>query len=381
MHDVLIAGAGPAGSVAATLLARVGVRVQLVDRARFPRDKLCGDSLNPGALACLRRLGLAGGLEGRGLRVDGMLVTGPGGVRIEGRYPPGLTGRIIRRRELDQHLLELAVRAGADFEEGVAVRGAAVTAEERGVARVGGVRAAWRGRAERTLPARVTIAADGRRSALAFGLGLARHPPSPRRWAVGACFDGVLGTSSLGEMHVRSGGYFGVAPLGSGLTNGCLVTPGSRLTRAGSPASALYGAIGDDPELRERFAGARIVTPPIVLGPLAVELIRAPGPGLLLAGDAAGFIDPMTGDGLRFAVRGAELAADAALELLESGRTRPSLARRRRAAFAAKWRFNRALRRLVDAPGAVTAAALGARLAPAALRALIRYAGDCGDFC
>jgi flavin-dependent dehydrogenase len=86
----------------------------------------------------------------------------------------------------------------------------------------------------------------------------------------------------------------------------------------------------------------------------------------------------MTGDGLRFAVRGAELAAEAALELLESGRTRASLTRRRREAFAGKWRFNRALRQIVDIPAAVNVASLGASLAPAALRAAIRYAGDCG---
>ena len=71
--------------------------------------------------------------------------------------------------------------------------------------------------------------------------------------------------------------------------------------------------------LRDRFAGARLVGPPVVLGPLAVEVRDTGFDGLILAGDAAGFIDPMTGDGLRFAVRGAELAACAALEALEHG--------------------------------------------------------------
>src|SRR6266850_1390302 len=102
MLDVLIVGGGPAGSVAATALARAGARVRLLDRAAFPRDKLCGDTVNPGTLAVLRRLGLSAAIEERGLR------------------------------------------------------------------------------------ARVTIAADGRHSTLAFGLGLARHPDTPRRWAIGA---------------------------------------------------------------------------------------------------------------------------------------------------------------------------------------------------
>src|SRR5436190_18368780 len=74
--DVLIVGAGPAGSVAATVLARAGARVCIVDRARFPRDKLCGDTINPGTLARLRRLNLTDLIERRGLRVDGMRVSG-----------------------------------------------------------------------------------------------------------------------------------------------------------------------------------------------------------------------------------------------------------------------------------------------------------------
>src|SRR3979490_1966064 len=105
MLDVLIVGAGPAGSIAATILARVGVRVRLVDRATFPRDKLCGDTVNPGTVARLAQLGLGDDIEARGLRGDGMVVTGEGGVTIEGRYPGGRSGRAIVRRDLDWLLL------------------------------------------------------------------------------------------------------------------------------------------------------------------------------------------------------------------------------------------------------------------------------------
>ena len=74
--DVAIAGAGPAGAVAALVLARAGATVQLVDRATFPRDKLCGDTLNPGAVRLLRRLGLADRAGARSRLIDGMIVTG-----------------------------------------------------------------------------------------------------------------------------------------------------------------------------------------------------------------------------------------------------------------------------------------------------------------
>ena len=383
MWDVLIAGAGPAGSIAATILARAGARVLLVDRARFPRDKLCGDSLNPGTLALLRKLDLASWVEAHGVRVDGMLVTGPHGVRIEGRYPAPFVGRIAMRRDLDRWLLGEALAAGAQFEEHATVRRARLEQGTCGAnsPRVAGLMVTSSQSAERAIPSRVTIAADGRRSTVAFGLGLARHPIWPRRWAVGAYFEGVSGLSSLGEMHIRAGGYLGVAPLASGLTNACLVTSGSTLSRLRSPERALRAVIDGDPALRERFAAARLVTRPVVLGPLAVDVRSCGLPGLLLAGDAAGFVDPMTGDGLRFAVRGAELAAEAALEMLATGRrdAHVALARRRRQAFVWKWRFNRTLRRVVDSPAAIDAAAFGASIAPAVLRSLVNFAGDCRD--
>src|SRR5881628_945990 len=99
--DVLIVGAGPAGAIAGLVLARAGARVRIVDRAAFPRDKLCRDTVNPGTLARLQELGIAEPIERCALRVDGMLVTGERGVAIEGRYPRGLSGRAIVRRDFD----------------------------------------------------------------------------------------------------------------------------------------------------------------------------------------------------------------------------------------------------------------------------------------
>ena len=178
------------------------------------------------------------------------------------------------------------------------------------------------------------------------------------------------------------GGYVGIAPVPDGLANVCVVRPaagGDPDLR--DPGAVVRRALMDDPLLAERFAGARAVGLPVVLGPLAVDVRHDAIDGLLLAGDAAGFVDPMTGDGLRFAVRGGELAAAAALDALHHGWSgvHARLADARRRDFAGKYRFNRALRSLVAAPRLVDAAAFGARLAPAVLRAVIARAGDC-DF-
>jgi flavin-dependent dehydrogenase len=392
--DVLVVGAGPAGSIAALQLARAGVRVAIVDRATFPRHKLCGDTLNPGSLALLDRLGLADAVRARARRTSGMIVTGPAGAAVAADYPDGLYGLALTRHDMDALLVSAAVAAGADFQDATLARGAVV---ERG--HVDGVELARGGRRE-TCRAGVVIAADGRGSRLGSAAGLSRYAASPRRWAYGAYYDGVAGLTSRGEMHIRDDGYVGIAPLNGGIANVCVVTtprvlsasgpsgrrvPSSRPGGAGesgehrrlSYATAVAAAIDADRGLRDRFAGARRVSDVSVLGPLATIATGAGVPGLLLAGDAAGFIDPMTGDGLRFALRGGELAAAAALRELDTGvPAHPWLARQRAEEFGPKWRINRLLRALVGSPRALDAAALVARRWPAPVEYLIGVAGD-----
>ncbi|HET7697416.1 MAG TPA: NAD(P)/FAD-dependent oxidoreductase [Vicinamibacterales bacterium] len=372
MFDVIVAGAGPAGSVAGAVLARGGARVLIVDRARFPRGKLCGDTINPGALAVLRRLGLTASFEQTALPIDGMVVTGQHGVRVRCEYGSGARGLSLLRRDLDAALAAAAAQAGARIEEGVVVRGPLLGADGT----VRGVVIAGRNGRDVRVPAPLVIAADGRRSRVALGAGLLRHPRRPRRWAIGAYFTGVAGLSRFGEMHVRPARYIGVAPLPSGDANVCLVV--ERDAAHDDSASLLLEAVTRDPELRDRFDAARMIAPPAVLGPLAVDARGAGAPGLLLAGDAAGFIDPMTGDGLRFAVRGGELAATAALAALAgtAGAPHLTLARLRRREFAAKWRFNRTLRALVSRDLTVALAGRVAHAAPWILQRTIAFAAD-----
>jgi hypothetical protein len=220
--------------------------------------------------------------------------------------------------------------------------------------------------------------------------------------------------SARGEMHIRRGAYIGVAPLPGGLTNVSVVlddlgppaasaprafafaeaTARLAVTRAGrerrrsAPAKGghydragqqaiVRRALNADGVLRDRFATATQISPVTVLGPLAVNARAAGCPGLLLAGDAAGFVDPMTGDGLRFALRGGELAAEAALDELACGRPAYGwLGAERRREFSVKWRINRALRTIVGSPVAVGLAALVSAWWSAPVEHLIQLAGD-----
>jgi menaquinone-9 beta-reductase len=364
--------------MAALRLARAGLRVRLLDRATFPRDKLCGDTLNPGSLAILDAIPSAsvGALiRQRALSTTGMTVTGPGRASVSADYPNGLVGAALSRREFDLLMLETAVDAGARFEHGVFAQEPVLSADGR---RVTGVRVSCGGRGRR-FDSRIVIAADGRGSRLGSKLKLSRFATAPRRWAYGAYFTRVAGTTSRGEMHIRRDGYVGVAPLPNGVTNVCVVRAASeRLApRPASPEQIIVDAIAADPSLSDRFSRASRISDVMVLGPLAVEARTAGYPGLLLAGDAAGFVDPMTGDGLRFALRGGELAAEAAIRELESGMPAfGTLQAQRAREFAGKWRVNRALRSLVGSPRALDIAALVASRWSAPVKYLIGVAGD-----
>ncbi|HTM05477.1 MAG TPA: FAD-dependent monooxygenase [Vicinamibacterales bacterium] len=368
--EVLVVGAGPAGSLAALTLARAGLDVHLIDRETFPRHKLCGDTVNPGALALLDTAGPGRAVRSCAIPVSGMTVTGPNGATVTADYPDGVSGAALTRRVFDHLLLDSAIAAGVRFDDRLNARRPIV--ERHG--RVCGVVVAHDGVEERW-PARLVIAADGRASRLGSVVGLTRFATRPRRWAFGAYYEGVAGLSHRGEMHVRRDGYLGIAPLPDGIANVCVVRDYTVARATG--AGVIERAIASESALRDRFTSARPVSDAVVLGPLGVDARAAGCPGMLLAGDAAGFVDPMTGDGLRFALAGGMLAAQSALREIETGVPQhQALLTARRGAFAGKWRINRALRALVGSPRGVTLAAAIATHWNTPVRSLIAIAGD-----
>lgn len=355
--DVLIAGAGPAGAATAIRLARAGVRVTVVDRAAFPRDKICSEYSSPEGVRHLAQLGLLESLERRGgHRIRGTSVAAPGGSRLTGLFaraghaPFRDTGLSISRSILDATLVDGARQAGAEVLERTAVRGVLT-----GEGAVQGLTVMDGGGAVREIRARITIGADGLHSLVAGSIG-DRRPPTLRRFGFAAHLTGVAGLSDTAEMHVGAAGYVGLNPLGGGLTNVALVVPAERAARArGGPADFFFEELERFPGVAGRVARDGLVREVLVTGPFAAWSRKVTAPGALLVGDAADFFDPFTGEGICAALRGAELAEPVILAALSAPGPVPRsallpYARSRRAAFFGKWIVERAIGYAMLAP-------------------------------
>jgi geranylgeranyl reductase family protein len=369
VNDVVVVGAGPAGVASALFLHRLGHQVLLLDRARFPRDKVCGESVSPEAWRLLEGLGIAERVRALAPQpLLGMTLTSPDGTRFSGRYPEGRQGFALRRERLDAALVQAARAAGVEVREGV--RALELVRRD---GRVAGVRCE-----AGELQARLVIGADGRDSVVARGLGL-RRGASLRRFAIRAHFEGVQGLTRHGEMHVVAGAYCGIAPLSPTAANVALVLePRELRAAAGDLPGLLARLLLRWPEVESRLRGARLLGPPRALGPLAVRARRQSAPGALLVGDAAGFYDPFTGEGITLALRSAELMAPVADAALRSGRLDDlsRYDRERHAATRDKFLLNRLLQRLIGWPALADSVARRLKRRSDLADRLVGIAGD-----
>ena len=375
-REVVVVGGGPAGSAVAVFLRQQGHDVLLLDAARFPRDKICGESVSPGAWPLLHRLQADVGVRSLApAAVRGMRLTAPDGTTFEGRYRDTPTaGFAVRRTRLDQALLEVARVAGVEV-----IEGARVTDLTFGRGNVTGVVVAT-GEEERRLSCRLVVGADGRRSVVARRLGLLREHATLRRFAVRGHWQGMEGLADVGEMHVARGGYCGVAPLAASLANVAFVLDRRDMTSAAGDLEGFYRREIERrwPRIAERLHRARLVAAPRAIGPLALTARRLSAPGAVLVGDAAGFYDPFTGEGVTLALRSAASAADVAHGALGRGSAVDLRAydRLRAAATRDKFRVNRALQVVVGWPDLANAVARRLSRRPDLADQLVGIAGD-----
>jgi menaquinone-9 beta-reductase len=299
IYDVAIVGAGPAGAVCAAVCAAGGMRTLLLERAAFPRDKVCGDCLNPLAWPVLERLGVAEPVRRLPhAELRELEIAAARGRPSRQTLPPGPRGEIgLRRRALDDLLLRHAGSRGAEVRTESPVERAERAA--RGSEWVLSI-ARERGAAtpSERIHARWLVAADGRNSTVARLLGLL-PAASRERVALQTRLPLAAGMAHRVAMRFLPWGYSGLADIGGGEMNLCLVARPRDLDALKNWARSQFAAPED--------ADWQSVTP------LSRKAIKPVQGSLLLVGDAARVVEPFTGEGIAYALATGEMAARALL--------------------------------------------------------------------
>ncbi|MBK7857819.1 MAG: FAD-dependent oxidoreductase [Archangiaceae bacterium] len=348
--DAVVVGGGPAGALTAYLLARQGRRVTLLEAASRVERKLCGEYLCPRGVELLEGLGLSEVAVGREL--VGMRVVSPQGRVLTPTFPPH-DGRPSRGLALNRQLFERALLARASAAGATVLMGRRLRGLER-------TSAGWHLRVEHGASSEVhrgalLVGADGRRSTVAGALGL-RLQAAGDHVALHGHFHRAERNSDRGEMHLLSdGSYLGVDPTGDHEVNVSLVCSARHLRELGGPRPALrhYLALARDYHARygpyPHHAQLRAVSP------VTHRVSACTVSGAALVGDAAGFIDPLTGEGIFSALWGARALADALAcapafdpESLETGLREYAAARR--VGLEPKWRLHRGFQWLLERP-------------------------------
>jgi geranylgeranyl reductase family protein len=331
--DVIVVGAGPAGSATAFHLARAGLDVLLLEKTTFPREKVCGDGLTPRATRQLVKLGVdldaPGWVRNKGLRIIG------GGVRLELPWPDLASypdyGLVRTRMDFDQILAERAVAVGAKLRMNTAVTEPII--DER-TQRITGVVAKTSSGEER-FTAPLVVAADGNSTRLSLAMGLRKRDDRPMGVAVRRYYtsprhddDYLESWLELWDGERLLPGYGWVFGVGDGTSNvglGLLNT--SEAFRNVDYRGLLKSWLAGMPE--EWGYVEDNATGPVRGAALPMGFNRTPHytRGLLLVGDAGGMINPFNGEGIAYAMESAEMAAEVIVQAL----ARPTAAQRERA--------------------------------------------------
>ena len=352
MFDVAIVGGGPAGSSCAAFCAAAGLRTAILERERFPREKVCGDCINPACWPILRRLEIAERMRnlphGKLARVDFIEITGQ---RISVALPEDENAEIAIKRSLfDNLLLERARELGATVFESATVT--ALTSpdprNEHWQISVG----------DEIVKTRTLVAADGRNSTVARLCGLLPRP-ARERVALQSHLPLPRDFGDRVVLEFRPEGYSGQAPVGDGQLNVCLVSVPKQIASLRVWAEQRFGISSDH--------SWRTITP------LTREPISPAQPSLFFVGDAARVVEPFTGEGIYYALASGELAAKA-IALQGEGGNAADVANAYAAAHAQLYRgrlwINRLARAAVLSPRVGSGFLRVARFQPALLRLL-----------
>jgi flavin-dependent dehydrogenase len=310
-YDVIIIGAGPAGSAVSALLAREGMRALLLEKSRFPREKVCGEFITPDCLNVFDRLGVSEKIFGAGAKIiDQWTLFAPDGRGVDvpmewiadgHRHAIG-----ISRARMDLILLERARELGVDAREGFHVSPRLL--RENGAIFIEGKAD---GETVERFSAPLVIDASGRNGV--FSNQIARRTSllaGSRLFGCKVHLRAVEGMRGIGELFFYRDGYGGMCDVENDRTNLCFITTEATLREAkGDREKLLDLTMRSNPEAQRRLRNAVIDGEWVGTGPITYGR-RRPLPGVISIGDAGAFIDPFTGSGILLALRCAELAAE-----------------------------------------------------------------------
>ncbi len=319
--DAIVVGAGPGGSVAATVMARAGLDVLLVEKERFPRDKICGDAISGKSVDVLRELGMLDRMvASEALGSWGVTFSGPMGDEVAIPFTkefdrPVAPGFVSTRLEFDQMVFSYAEESGATIwqdttvvgllagENGDPVDGDNRASNGQPLPGISGVRLKRDG-VEADVRAPVVIAADGAYSVVVRELGIDQLDEKHYCAGLRAYYKGVTGFHPRNNIEIHFvdesiPGYFWIFPLPDNRANVGVGMLSSVVKKRDIKLKKLLDELVDLPQFRERFENAERIGPIKGWGlPLGSKPRKMAGDGWMLTGDAASLIDPFTGEGI-----------------------------------------------------------------------------------